>query len=672
MSFGDGFNDKNFDSNDYIKLNNNNNNFYSTINDFLNSNIPIIKHFKDDDEYSNETTNLEMKKNLGTKEENDAFKIMDDNIDYIKSKSNKNKKFENEKFEKIENYTKINHEFNNKKFKKKYLEKNNLDKSIEHNDSTDNKEYKGFKNSFGKDELFILRNSNESIKNNIINDVSFGGNNNNNSKNFNKDIEIEENKNKILNTFESQKNILNKDKENYDISCEKKGILSNEKNEKFFNKYYTRTSKKTDNILNEIQHESKFEKETKKGENIIKNESFKQDKIFTLIRNNINEEEKIIYSEDIIEKEGERIVEKEEKEKQKEGENLKEKISQINDKNLNQNKYIEKTEFSNNFNKTHSNNFNKFINKNIKTTNTNLNPNQNPNPNPNSNSNSNSIQNQNPNLIPNINLNFNKTSSFFFNNNNNKQNNPRPDSFKVEEISNIMKRVLENNKKEAEAKSRDLSKNIPSNYMNLGKTQTNFFTGNPYGNKSERPNTEYSKTRPTFDTINFLEINLFDQIAWKKHEELWDQLKANKDIEIEKQDDYSCYGKNKVIVVNNMNPNLKKEINFFHLFPPNDEEVLEASFYKLNKISGKYIIDDSIKNPTEEINKWKSAYKKTVMRWHPDKLNPFIESLNMKDENKKMELLKKSGHIIYHMNKMLKILVELLVKIRIKQEKACV
>ena len=75
-----------------------------------------------------------------------------------------------------------------------------------------------------------------------------------------------------------------------------------------------------------------------------------------------------------------------------------------------------------------------------------------------------------------------------------------------------MKRVLENNKKEAEAKSRDFSKNFPSNYMNLGKTQTNFFTGNTYGNKSERPSTEYNKTRPTFDTINFLEINLFDQI----------------------------------------------------------------------------------------------------------------------------------------------------------------
>jgi len=106
-----------------------------------------------------------------------------------------------------------------------------------------------------------------------------------------------------------------------------------------------------------------------------------------------------------------------------------------------------------------------------------------------------------------------------------------PPSFKVEEISIIMKRVLEKNKKEAAAKSREFLNNYPQNYMNLGKTQTLFYMGPSQNSKSERPSTDHSKTRPHFDKINFLEINLFDQAAWRKHEEVWEFMKNNKNGE---------------------------------------------------------------------------------------------------------------------------------------------
>ena len=63
------------------------------------------------------------------------------------------------------------------------------------------------------------------------------------------------------------------------------------------------------------------------------------------------------------------------------------------------------------------------------------------------------------------------------------------------------------------------------------------------------------------------------------------------------------------------------------------------------------------------------CYKKTVMRWHPDKLIPFIESLQIKDEDKKDSIIKKAGVIIYQMNKNLKNIVEILKNISIKKEK---
>ena len=254
----------------------------------------------------------------------------------------------------------------------------------------------------------------------------------------------------------------------------------------------------------------------------------------------------------------------------------------------------------------------------------------------------------NKNNISNTNTDHTKRIPNSNKNSTNSKNNfeEQPPSLKVEDISNIMKRVIENNKKEAAAKSRDFLKNYPQNYLNLGKTQQRFFISSAQGTGTERPSTDYMKTRPKFENINFLEINLFDQLAWRRHEDTWEHFKNDEN-------------KNKIFSTG-------EQENY--ILPPNEDEVLISSYYKIYNITGKILLDDNTTHPREEINRWKNSYKKAVMRWHPDKLNYFVESLNIKDENKKNNIIKKAGVVIYNMNNQLKNIVEVLRKIITKKE----
>ncbi len=297
------------------------------------------------------------------------------------------------------------------------------------------------------------------------------------------------------------------------------------------------------------------------------------------------------------------------------------------------------------------------------------------------NSNANLKVKQNNNLLNNIK--FNQTNFPNYNSDNSRP----PTSFKVEDISNIMKRVLENNKKEAAAKSREFLNNYPQNYFNLAKTQTRFFIGSSQSNRTNKPDKDQSDTKNAFDVINFLEINLYDQPAWKRHEEVWEFFKGikNEDKEKSEKEENNEFDnktiinniqKNKIVInlnknVYNLNTNLNNtncEKEKF-LLPPSDEEILISAYYKTFNINGKIIIDDNIQNPKEEMTKWKNCYKKVVMRWHPDKLIPFIESLKIQDENRKNNIIKKAGVIFYHMNRSLKNIIEILKNITIKKEK---
>ena len=126
-----------------------------------------------------------------------------------------------------------------------------------------------------------------------------------------------------------------------------------------------------------------------------------------------------------------------------------------------------------------------------------------------------------------------------------------------------------------------------------------------------------------------------------------------------------------------------------YLIPPNDKDVLISSYLKLypnvlhfvslnsistsNKKNSKidylsFNIDDNINNPKLEMKKWKDAYKRLILRWHPDKLYSFISEIKLKDENIGNILRKQSTIIINNMNSLYKNIIEILRKILRKKD----
>lgn len=209
---------------------------------------------------------------------------------------------------------------------------------------------------------------------------------------------------------------------------------------------------------------------------------------------------------------------------------------------------------------------------------------------------------------------------------------------KVDDVASIIKRVLENNKKEAQAKNREFFSNYPQNYMNMNKTKSNFLIGQR--SESQRPFTD--NLPRSNSTFNSMDIYLTDFSSWKKHEEIWNNISSQKLISWE----------------------LEK-----YLIPPNDNDILYSSFFKLHGITiDRFVIDDNIPNSKSEIQKWKSAYKRAILRWHPDKLFPFLEEIKLCDDNRKNILKKKAGLVINNMNKTLQSILEILRKIGSKKE----
>ena len=130
---------------------------------------------------------------------------------------------------------------------------------------------------------------------------------------------------------------------------------------------------------------------------------------------------------------------------------------------------------------------------------------------------------------------------------------------------------------------------------------------------------------------------MYDKLAWKKHEDVWYSIINPDKISL---DDYST--------------NLEK-----YIIPPNDQDILLSHFYYINDISFNIVFDDKIENLSFEINKWKTAYKKVVLRWHPDKLIPILKKIKINDDTKNL-LFKKVGSIINNMNKFFKFVIYLI------------
>lgn len=212
-------------------------------------------------------------------------------------------------------------------------------------------------------------------------------------------------------------------------------------------------------------------------------------------------------------------------------------------------------------------------------------------------------------------------------------------------VANVIKRVMEKNKKEAAVRQRDFFSNYPQNYMNLNMNRTG---GKFFINPSNNQGSSHQNFRPQTDnkekTMNYLEITIQDVPFWRKHEEIWNSVLSpgyNVCSDIEK-----------------------------YILPPNEFDILVSSYSKINNIyREKIIIDDKILNAKEEIQKWKNAYKRAVLRWHPDKLFAFLDNLKLKDDCKKNTLKKKSSIIMHNMNKLLQSILEILKKIIAKKER---
>lgn len=640
-------------------------------------------------EHINEV-NIDCSNNLFT-ENNNVIKQIDKNIsleisdtegnvvNILESRKNKNKiDILNDKFEEdaivnresnnLISFNNMKTKIKNNKEKEKKLSKEN---SIVNANLTKKESFSPTRKDQEKKLIFVK--SNESIKLNKLNELSFANECNNflfsnkntnkehNSISSNKSTKNNENKSNNVNrkSLESIKNVnwndddssFNKGLEN-DFDDESNVFrMLNQKNNNLCN------SQMKNNFKTGDESDYKIELETSKIFDELKINNYDFDSYQDPELTKTEEEHKFPFNKNknkfFQEEKFDKNFQNEDIEIEKESYTNKENIYSPNNKNLNNNLKKSANNTDNNFSKF--NNMNNFSTQNHNVT-----------------SSKNNLNNKadQPNSIF-INMNY-QTSNNFYSHNQNKQsqNENRPPSYKVEEISNIMKRVLEKNKKEAAAKSREFLNNYPQNYFNIGKTQTLFFMGPSQNSKSERPSTDHSKTRPHFDTINFLEINLYDQAAWRKHEEVWEIFKNKEDNRNENKDAAEIKNKKNVLInlsvnQNNLNKNPLIDKEKF-LFPPNDEEVLISAYYNAYNISGKIIIDDNIQTPKEEINKWKNAYKKTVMRWHPDKLIPFIESLEIKDED---TIIKKAGVIIYHMNKNLKNIVETLKNVNVKKER---
>ena len=254
-----------------------------------------------------------------------------------------------------------------------------------------------------------------------------------------------------------------------------------------------------------------------------------------------------------------------------------------------------------------------------------------------------------------------KTSSNFFKQS---QNSNKTTEF---DINNIINRVIENNKRAGAFKSTNFFNNLGKDFMNnhMRQTHNSFYNKNAKYNKFTGNDTNYTNDMLNNDnklhSLNSLKINLINPLSWRKHEEIWANIQnfAVFNAEIEK-----------------------------YLLPPNDNDVLVSSYLKLfpnvlnfcslNKINTSnnnnndnylfFYIDDKISNPKNEMKKWRDAYKRVILRWHPDKLYSFLNEVKIKDESIKNNLKKKSTVIINNMNTKFKNIIEILRKIKQRKD----
>ena len=257
----------------------------------------------------------------------------------------------------------------------------------------------------------------------------------------------------------------------------------------------------------------------------------------------------------------------------------------------------------------------------------------------------------------NVKFNF-KTTTNFFSSKFKKDENIKKDSL---DIKNIIKNVIENNKRASIARDSTNFYIFENLYINnkMRKSQKNFYSSS-YFKKDTNFTKEQTKdtTSNSNKKCNYIQLALISPKEWEKHEEIWmDILNVNEKVEK-------------------------------FILPPNDMDILVSGYLKmypqklnicnLSKVNSysknqkeflSFYIDDDIENPRNEIKKWKNAYKKMILRWHPDKLFPLINELNIKNEFIKKELERRSSLIVNNINALYQNIIEILKKILINKEK---
>lgn len=221
-------------------------------------------------------------------------------------------------------------------------------------------------------------------------------------------------------------------------------------------------------------------------------------------------------------------------------------------------------------------------------------------------------------------------------------------------IKNLIKTVLENNKKKEERQSKDFLHGIENYFANaqMKRSASGFYKTS----RSQNKKSNFNSPKNNFPkAINFYEVSISNMLEWKKHEELWNNLSS----------------------IVSLSDNISK-----YLFPPNSHDVLTSKYLLLFSkhlsidLPSNYTIkndnknikiiiklDNSIKNPPLEIKKWKAAYKKVILQWHPDKLSSKLQDITCIDGTQKRLLLKKSTQIINNMYNLYKKIVEVLKQI---------
>ena len=218
-------------------------------------------------------------------------------------------------------------------------------------------------------------------------------------------------------------------------------------------------------------------------------------------------------------------------------------------------------------------------------------------------------------------------------------------------IKEIINSAIENNIKLGQATMTSGFFNIGKDYINnkSRNTQQNFFSSG-YNKNREQKKEEINKENNKELKFNYLNLFLFDFNSWEIHENIWENITKN-----------------------------LKENNKIYILPPNNEDILVSNYIKTfskkheinfikENIVNININDDNIKNPRNEIKKWKKIYKNSILRWHPDKLFPLLTELNVIDENIIKDLQRRSTIIINNINNMYQSIMETLNKILLNKE----